>query len=330
MADGRVPILSETGELVAVALSSFGSSDRRPLDMLTGSQVQLRLNESGRRLSTAEVTALAADATGVIAGLERYDDEVLRSLPRLRCISRCGTGLDNVDLEAAHRRGIHVANTPDAPVSAVAEMALLLILALSRRLVRHATLMRRPEWTRIEAHDVAGKRIGLIGLGRVGRRLAALLVPLGVELYATDPASEASGVPAHVRLVPLTELLESADIVTIQAARTSAHPLRIGRAELERMRRGALLVNVARGGLVDEDALLEKLRSGHLAGAALDVFSEEPYSGPLCEREDVILTPHVAAFTVETRAAMEIEAVRNVLDGLRLTAERSKESPASR
>ena len=253
-------------------------------------------------------------ASIIVAGVEPYDSPTLQALPELQCIVRCGVGVDSIDLECARTRGVAVLNTPDAPTPAVAELALTLFLALSRNLRAQANSVAARKWQRLEAHLLSGRTVGLIGFGRIGRRVAALCKPFGARVIVADPAAEASAAAAaEVELVTLERLLAEADVVSLHASRAGAAPLQLGARELAAMKRGAVLVNVARGGMVDEAALAEHLRSGHLAGAALDVFAEEPYSGPLCDFENVILTPHSATLTVETRATMELECIDKAL-----------------
>ncbi len=299
---------------IFVTLSAFSQYDDAPIRLLERSGIPFDLNRSGKRITRDELMNAAQRATVVIAGVEPYDAAVLDSLPALRCISRCGVGVDSIDLEHAHRRGITVLNTPDPPAQAVAELALAMMLALARNLPVQAAHMRRREWTRVDAHLLGKRRVGVVGLGRIGRRVVELLTPFGSPVCAADPNADVSWAAAHgVRIAPLDELLATSDIVTLHAAAQRRDALRLDRAALARMRQGAILLNLARGGMVDEAALEEALASGHLSGAGLDVYSEEPYSGPLCDRDNVILTPHAATLTVETRTAMEIECVQNAL-----------------
>jgi D-3-phosphoglycerate dehydrogenase len=303
--------------VIFVTLSTFAEYDQQPLEMLHASGVPFRVHGSGKRITTAELVAAGQEATVVIAGVEPYDRDTLARLPHLRCISRCGVGVDAIDLVAARERGVAVVNTPDAPVAAVAELAVTMMLALSRNLPRQAFAAQAREWTRLEAHLLGGRRVGIVGLGRIGRRVATLVRAFGSEVWAVDPAADGAWCAAHeVRPVPLEELLAGCDIVSIHAARSAAAPFTLGAAEMNRMRAGAILINLGRGDMVDELALHAALVSGHLFGAGLDVYPEEPYRGPLCDLPNVVLTPHSATLTVETRSEMERGCVRNALDFL--------------
>ena len=309
-------------DLILVSLSTFAAVDRAPLSMLEQSEYPFRIHESGERITSDEVLREALEATVIVAGVELYDADTLARLPKLRCISRCGVGVDSIDLDAARGRGIVVMNTPHIPVEAVAELAIAMFLSLSRNLRAQANLMGERRWERLSAHLLAGRTIGLIGLGRIGRRVAELSRPFDARVIAHDPRGDLQVAKAlGVQLVGKEELLAQADIVSLHASGGGAEPVLIGAPELTAMKPGALLVNLARGGMVDETALVHALKTGQLSGAGLDVFEEEPYEGPLCDFEQVILTPHSATYTVETRSAMETKSVENALAFLDGTAD---------
>ncbi|MDA1082343.1 MAG: phosphoglycerate dehydrogenase [Gemmatimonadetes bacterium] len=303
-------------ERIFVGLSTFVEFGRSPLDLLerSGFPFDVHVMGKGKRITTEELLTKGADATVIVAGVEPYDVKTLASLPRLRCISRVGVGVDAIDLAEAKRRGIAVANTPTIPSQAVAEMALACFLALSRNLRAQANILAKGRWDRLSAHLLSGRTIGLIGFGRIGQRVASLCRPFDARVIAHDPFGDQSIAGSlGVELVDMRALLSSGDIVSLHASRQPGQSVLLGDAELAAMKPGVVVVNLARGGMLDEDALVRSLRSGHVAGAALDVFAHEPYQGPLGEFEQVILTPHVSTLTVETRVAMEVEAVENAL-----------------
>lgn len=301
-------------DLIFVALSTFAERDRTPLDRLETSGRPFRIHNTGKRITTPELLELGRDAAIIVAGVEPYDAATQAALPELRCISRCGVGTDAVDLAAAKARGIAVLNTPDVPIAAVAELALSMFLALTRNLRPQANLMQAHQWRRLESHLLGAQTVGLVGLGRIGRRVAELSRAFGSRVLASDPyPDQAWAARTGVTLAPLDDVLAKSDILSLHAARSATHPLVLGAEAFARMKKGAILVNLARGSMVDEAALLQALQSGHLAGAGLDVFGAEPYSGPLCDLDQVILTPHSATMPVETRAAMELECVDKAL-----------------
>jgi D-3-phosphoglycerate dehydrogenase len=251
-----------------------------------------------------------------IAGVEPYDAPSLEQLPLIKCISRCGAGVDAIDLKIAKQKNIAVLNTPDAPTEAVAELALTMMLTLSRNITKQVRAVK--EWKRLDAHLLAGKRVGIVGLGRIGKRVIELLKPFHVSVVVNDPYADSSWAAANgITLVKLDELLSTCDIVSLHAAKSVEHPLVLGHEQLTKMKQGAMLINLARGNMVDETALYAALKSGHLWGAGLDVYSQEPYHDVLCELDNVVLTPHSATLTMETRVAMEVECVEKGIRFLR-------------
>jgi len=301
---------------VCIGTSSFGSYDERPLDLMREEDLTWDLNPRGRRLEGPELVEFAWEAVGLIAGNEPLDESTLPYLKRLRVISRCGVGLDNVDLDVATRCGIRVFNTPSAPTPAVAELTLSVTLSLLRHTSWMDRDLRAGSWKKRMGHLLRGKRVGIIGFGDIGQEVARLFQVLGCSLGYADPREIDSDLPA--RRLGLRELLEWADIVSVHISGGGREGPLIGEFELGHMRQGAWLVNLSRGGVVDEDALAASLSSGRLRGAAIDVFGEEPYSGPLTGYDNVVLTPHVGSYGLEARVDMEIQAVRNLIEGLRI------------
>ena len=302
---------------IFVALSSFGEHDERPFELLKASGYPFKIHNTGKRITTPELFHSGAEAAVILAGVETYDAQTLEVLPNLRCISRCGVGIDSIDLLAAKQRGIEVLNTPGIPTQAVAELALTMFLALSRNLPRQIDSMRDRKWERLETHLLSGKIVGLIGLGSIGQRVAELCIAFGAKVIAFDPLLAISiAEKLNVSLVTKEQLLGAADIVSLHASKSSDKSFLIDVNELNLMKNGAYLVNLARGEMVNELALVGALSSGKLAGAGLDVFGEEPYKGPLCDFEQVILTPHSATNTIETRSNMELKCVQNALQFL--------------
>jgi D-3-phosphoglycerate dehydrogenase len=303
--------------LIFVALSTFAVDSRQPLDALKNSGYPYQIFGSGKRITQAELVTHAKNASVILAGVEPYDAETLVELPNLRMISRCGVGVDSIDLKVASRQNIVVANTPGIPTDAVAELALAMFLDLSRNLHMQANLMRKRRWERLTAHLLSGRTVGLIGLGTIGKRVAELCQSFNAKVIAYDPMCEnGTALQSGVSLVSKAQLLREADIVSLHASKTPGKSVLIGADEFNLMKRGAVLVNLARGEMVDELALISALKSGQISGAGLDVFGTEPYAGPLCDFDQVILTPHSATNTIETRSIMELQCVENALNFL--------------
>ncbi|MFB3883631.1 MAG: phosphoglycerate dehydrogenase [Thermodesulfobacteriota bacterium] len=299
---------------IFVSISTFAEYDKAPLDLLKESGFPYFLNPLGRRLNREEIVEMGRDCEGVIAGVEPYDDFVLDRMPNLRCISRCGVGIDNISIAKAKEKGIEIRNTPNVVIQPVAELTVAMIFDLLKKLSYHTTLLRSKRWEKSPGFLLTGKKVGILGLGRIGKKVAEIMLKLDTEVCGADlfPDLEwARGL--NVKIVPFGELFRLSDILTIHVSIDREQPLRIGEKEIRSMKKGAILINTARGQIIDEKALYEALREEHLGGAALDVFPEEPYHGRLCELDNLVLTPHVATLTKESRIQMELEATSNLI-----------------
>jgi len=302
---------------VLISPSSFGQCGTEPLDLLTKAGFETIVNPYGRRLTADEVVGLAHECVGIVAGLEPLDREVLDQLPSLRCISRVGVGMDNVDLQTAAAKGVEVRNTPDGPTQAVAELALGLTLALLRRIPQADRNLRDGIWQKEMGSLLHEKTVGVVGLGRIGRRVAELFLALGCVVVATDPIADHDWLKNHsVSLIPLNDLLSRSDIITLHLAHEPGAGPVIGVEEIHRMKKTAYLINTARGEVLDEEALYNALNEQRIRGAAFDVFRVEPYHGPLIELDNIILTPHLGPYAREGRLRMEVAAVQNLLNVL--------------
>ncbi|MFA5974922.1 MAG: phosphoglycerate dehydrogenase [Elusimicrobiota bacterium] len=305
---------------VLIAPSTIGGYEPDPLVPLRAAGYEPVINPHKRKLTADEVKVLARECVGIVAGLEPLTAEVLRALPRLRCISRVGIGVDNIDLPCAKELGIQVCITAEAPIRSVVELTLGLLLDLFRNISKADRMIRTKHWERLKGSQLMGKTVGVIGLGRIGRAVAETLQKLDVRVIASDPAADAGWCASRkIDLCSLDHLLQKADAVTIHVSRQSGTPAIIGSRELSLMRPDAFLLNLSRGGVVDESALAQALRSKRLAGAASDVFEKEPYDGPLCQEERMLLSPHMGTYTQEAREAMERDAVKNLLKSLEKT-----------
>lgn len=311
-------------EEIFVALSTFAEYGDAPLRLLKDSGIHFSCNQSGKRLNREDVILFGKEATGIIAGVEPYDEHVLNHLPRLKCISRCGVGIDNIDVKVAKNKGIAIRNTPDVVIQPVVEHTVALIFDLLRKITYHSTLLKSKKWKKSAGNLLIGKKIGILGLGRIGKKVAEVMVKLGCEVYGTDIKPDMDWAETTgVNIVSLQELLPISDILSLHLSSDKDKPLQFGESEFSIMKRGAFLINVARGHFIDEGALYNTLRDGHLEGAALDVFPEEPYYGKLCELDNIVMTPHIATLTKESRLQMEIEAVQNMIDYLQISSKKS-------
>lgn len=298
-----------------ISTSSFDIDNNPPLQQLLQKGMRIITNPHRRKLTEDEIIELLKDGSvGLIAGIEPLTERVFQAVPSLKVISRCGAGLDSVDLTAAKNRGIAVLNTPEAPAQAVAELTLGLILSLLRQLSAIDQAVRKGEWPRTQGRLLAAQTIGIIGLGHIGRRVARLCQAFEATVIAHDPY--ASQIPEGVTLLPLEQLLTNADIITLHLPYSPVTHHLLNAQAFAAMKPEAIVINAARGGLVDENALADALESGKISAAALDVFEHEPYQGALLELNNIIVTSHVGSLARESRRLMEIEAAENLLQGL--------------
>ena len=300
---------------LVISTSSFDVDHNPHIQHLLQEGMHIAGNSYGRKLTEDEaIELLGADAVGMIAGIEPLTERVFASAKSLKVVSRCGSGLDSVDLAAAKRYGIAVLNTPEAPAQAVAELTMGLMLSALRRICQTDRLLRAGEWPRMQGQLLAAQVVGIVGFGRVGRRVARLCQAFNAEVVAHDSYVEQS--PQGIKLIPLEKLLAEADVITLHLTYDADTHHLLDAEAFARMKPGAVVINTARGGLIDEIALAEALISGQLGAAALDVFEQEPYHGPLLKCDKAILTSHIGSLARESRQRMEAEAAENLLRGL--------------
>lgn len=292
---------------VFISTTTFAEYSQSPLNLLKERKVDFELNSSNKKLSEEEIKGILSTGaySGLIAGTEPLTQKVLESAKNLKVISRVGVGMDNVDLETAKRLKIKVFNTPDVLTDAVAELTLGLMLCCLRKISLQDRDIRNGVWKKQMGQLLKGKRVGLIGFGRIGQRVGQLVNAFGARIIFYDIKNEKSAT--------LEELIRSADIISIHVGSKDSL---IGEKEIELMKQGVILVNTSRGAAINEKDLLDGLKSGKILAAGLDVFESEPYSGQLKNLDNVVMTAHAGSYAKEARIAMEIEAVENLLNGL--------------
>lgn len=287
-------------------------------DALTQAGFEIVSNDTGRILTFEEQKDLIKDAYGIIAGTEKYDRDMLLGCDNLKVVTRFGVGTDNFDLATMKEMGLEVGVI--ANYNAVAEFALTHILALLKNLPRYDAAARSGAWSRFEMRELTGKTVGVVGFGRIGKRLCELLSGFGVTVLAYDPfMNEQAAFERKVIPVTLDKLLESADIVSLHLPATEETKHLINADTIAKMKDGAYLINTSRGALVDEAALLAALQSGKLSGAALDVFEKEPVTAdnPLFALPNTVLSPHCSALTYETNYNGGIICAQSIINVLR-------------
>lgn len=295
---------------VVATARSFCNTPGAHHDYLRENGCDVLLQAATHPLSAAQLGDIVAGCNGLILGLDHCDRSVIQRADRLRVISRYGVGVDKVDLQAAAERGIAVTTTPGGNSNGVVELTIALLLALARSLPQLASAARAGVWLRPQGWEVAGKTLGLVGLGAIGREVARRALGLDMRVIAYDPFS--GGVPG-VENVTLAAAL-AADVVSLHCPLTPETANLINDETLAQMRDGAYLINTARGGLVDETALYDALKRGKLAGAAADVFKNDPpRDSPLLTLDNFIATPHIGATTRESVLRTALMAAQNLV-----------------
>lgn len=283
---------------ILVTPTSYGSMDDRLKTKLEAEVAQVTYNTTGKPLTSSQLQQQLPGVDGMIAGLDEINEEALGSADALKVIARYGVGLNNVDLQAASERGIVVTNTPGANSAAVAELTVALILNLLRPVIEGAVQTKSGEWPRLKGYSLAGRTVGLLGLGAIGKEVARRLAGFDCQLQAYDVQIDEAFAAEHgLEYVAEAVLIESSDVLSLHVPSTPQTRGLVNADFIARMKPGAWLVNTARGDLVDEAALAAALESGQLSGAALDVFKLEPPAedNPLRGLSNVIMTPHMAA-----------------------------------
>ncbi len=294
----------------------YGISSQDPLDALRAAGFEVRLSPHRRKHTPQETAELLAGVDVLLAGTEALPAEVLaRGLPRLRHVARVGVGLDGLDVGFPHAQaGIAVTYTPDAPARSVVEQVFGMLFSLSRRLVEAHEGLRQGRWLRLTGVLWQGKTLGILGCGRIGRQVAELARAFGMQVLAHDLVEDRAWAErCGVTYVTLDELLARSLAITVHLPATRLTQDILGRERLGRMRPGSFLINTCRGEVLDEEALAELLSSGHLGGAALDVYRQEPYRGPLARLPNVFLTCHQGSCSVDGRYAMEMQSAENAI-----------------
>jgi D-3-phosphoglycerate dehydrogenase / 2-oxoglutarate reductase len=294
---------------VLITTSSFGKD---AIQILEQSGFEVINNPYKRKITQTELASLLEGVCGVIAGLEQYDYDIL-SKSELKVISRCGSGVSNIDLNIAKELNIIVHNTPEGPTQSVAELTVGCLLTLIRDVPRVNNLMHTGKWEKATGHLLKDMNVLLIGYGRIGKTVARILDAIGAKILVFDPFVSGENIPVNFTKVDLDGGIKIADVITLHS---SGEDLILGQKEFNLMKRGVYILNVARGGLIDEDALENGFISGKISGAWLDTFHREPYKGPLSKYEQVILTPHIGSYTIQGRKTMEMDSVKNLINGI--------------
>jgi D-3-phosphoglycerate dehydrogenase len=289
----------------SVSFCSF-SMNHEPGVILKNAGVTVDVNQKGKAFTEAELLEIIDQYDGIIVGTDPMTPYVIKQGKKLKIIAKNGVGFDNINLEAATDQNVFVTITPGAVEQTVADTTFGLIFSLARNITRGEAAIRKGEWPRLIGINVSYKKLGVIGLGRIGKNVIMRSTGFNMKVYAYDPQPDKAFCEKYgVELVDMETLLQASDIVSIHAPLMDSTRHLINEHTLSLMQPGALLINTSRGGLVDEKALIKALREKNIAGAALDVFEKEPLEkdSPLLELENVILTPHLAGMSSDALIA---------------------------
>ena len=304
---------------VLITTVPFGGKDRLPLELLEEFNVDYLVNPLNKKLTEDELVEMVGDFDIIIAGTEPITKKVMDNAPNLKIISRVGIGLDSVDLIEAEKRNIIVSYTPDAPAPAVSELTVGLMLSLLRSVQLSNIEMHKGIWHRFFGKRLSEITIGIIGVGRIGAGVLQHLQGFGSpkillnDTHSNYELSNRLNKKSNINWVDKDTIYQQSDVVTIHVPLTVQTKNMIKKKQLLIMKDDAVIINTSRGGIINEQDLYDVMQSGHLSGAAIDVFDFEPYNGKLCDIGRCILTAHMGSMSVDCRTRMEIEATEEVV-----------------
>lgn len=300
---------------VLITTIPFGDKDHLPLELLDKAGIKYLINPYKKKLTADQLCELIPEFDVVIAGTEEINEKVLNSAKNLKFISRVGIGLDSVDLTSARKLGIKVSYTPDAPAPAVAEHTLGLMLSLLRSTQLSNLHMHQGKWHRYFGRRLSNITVGIIGAGRIGSRVLNHLSGFCPARVLVNELTDdlVLDYPFKIEWASKEEIYKNADIISLHIPLTKQTRNLIDKKVLLSMQKDAMIINTSRGGIINENDLFEVMNDGHLAGAAIDVFIQEPYNGDLTRIDRCILTSHMGSMTIDCRTQMEIEATEEAI-----------------
>ncbi len=299
---------------VLITIIPFGNKNKLPLDLLKKSNIEYVLNPLNKKPSEEELAEMIKDFDAIIAGTEKISKNVINNAKKLKHISRVGIGLDSIDLLAAEKKGIKVSYTPDIPSPAIAELTIGMMLTLLRSTHVSNSQMHLGQWHRVFGRSMSNISVGLIGVGRVGSFVIKYLQGFKPQkILANDVSKSPKDLGFNVEWVEKDQIFKEADILSLHLPLTSLTKNLIKKEQLMSMKKDSIVINTSRGGIINEKDLYNVMKTGHLSGAAIDVFENEPYEGPLKNIERCLMTSHIGSMTYDCRAKMEIEATEEII-----------------
>jgi len=300
---------------VLITTVPFGDKDRMPLDLLENEGIEYLINPFNKKLTEAQLADMITDFDVIIAGTEPITEKVMERANNLKLISRVGIGLDSVDLLAVQERGIKVSYTPDAPAPAVSELTLGLMLCLLRSVHVSNSQMHQGNWYRYFGRRLEEVTVGIIGMGRIGTGVLKRLKGFSSSKILVNDIKPNHELDKEYKLEwsSKAQIFKEADIISLHIPLNRLTKNMIRKEQLFSMKTDANIINTSRGGIINEQDLYEVMHSGHLSGAAIDVFEKEPYDGPLNNIERCLLTAHMGSMSVDCRTRMEIESTKEAI-----------------
>ncbi|MBL52216.1 MAG: hypothetical protein CMG57_09705 [Candidatus Marinimicrobia bacterium] len=303
--------------IILIGTTSFSSISPLPYEVLDKKTDFNIIKANKRKFNLEELSEILPKCVGVIAGTELYDKSILSIANNLKVISRIGVGLDNVDLDYAANKKILVKITSTDLSASVAELTVSMILALYKNLEKNMINVRNRSFKKVPGKMLSDKIVGIVGLGRIGKATLSLLNGFNCKFLAHDKIYDEEFISTYgIEKSSLEDIFIKSDIICFHLSYTPELNHLISYDLLKKCSKSPIIINTSRGQIIDEKALIKALDLKLLSGIALDVYEKEPYDGPLCDRDDVLLTPHIASFTREVREKIEIEAVNNLLKNL--------------
>ena len=294
---------------ILIGPASFGEINQSALIELKNNNFEIIKNKYGRKLSKRELIKILSDDEIVasIAGLETYDKEVISS-SKLKVVSRLGSGVDNIDLQIAKKNNLSIYTTPNGPVNSVAELTLGMMIYLARNIDQMKLDMEKGNWKRSFGNLLEDKNIVIIGFGKIGQRVCNLLEPFNCNIIVVDPYAKISN---KYKILSLDEALSISDIITFHV---NINEEIINLENINLVKKNTILLNSSRGGVIKEETIIYGIKNNNISSGWLDVFENEPYFGNLTNYSNLVLTPHIGSFSIETRLQMEMESVKNIID----------------
>lgn len=300
---------------VLITPRSYASTSDKPIKMIKDKGYEIIRNNKDKPINKNEMLNLIEDIDGIIIGIDKFDSDIIDKANNLKVISKYGTGLDNIDVNYAHKKDIIVTKTPTANIDAVADLTIGLMIAVARRIPEADKKLRKDQWEKIIGNSVWKKNLGIIGLGKIGKQVVKRAKGFKMDIKVFDlNKDEDFAEKYNIEYVNLDEILSESDFITIHTPLNNGTRDLIQMEELEKMKNSSYLLNVSRGGIVNEDDLYEALKNDVIAGAALDAFvNEPPKDNNFKELDNIIMTPHIGGYTDEAIENMGVQAAQNLI-----------------